>query len=103
VGQARNEGLTGQEADRAGEGTTVDTEVRERLAAYAHMAWAGWMAYLFGKCQSHADGSVTIPAWAVERWVRQMLTLYEDLPVSEQVSDLVEADKILQIVTEASK
>jgi hypothetical protein len=72
-------------------------KIRQDVAAYAHNAWAGWMAYLFEKSTLHTDGSVTIPAWAVERWKRQMNTDYASLPPEEQKSDLEEADKILQI------
>jgi len=72
--------------------------VREKLADYAHTAWAGWMAYLFEKSIQNADGTVTIPAWAVERWKRQINTSYAELPEDEKESDRREADIILQIV-----
>jgi hypothetical protein len=71
-------------------------DTREKLAAYAHEAWSGWMQYLFSKCEP-ADSGI-IPPWAVERWQRQMTTSYTDLPESEKASDLIEADKILKIV-----
>lgn len=71
--------------------------VRERLAAYAHEAWAGWMQYLFSKCETRTDGTAVIPAWAVDRWQRQMAAPYDSLPPSEQESDRAEADKILAI------
>jgi hypothetical protein len=70
---------------------------RQRLAEYAHDAWSGWMKYLFDKSTHNGDGTVTIPAWAVERWTRQATTPYMDLPESEQKSDLVEADRMLEI------
>jgi hypothetical protein len=73
---------------------------RERLAQYAHAAWSGWMEYLFSKSEQNADGSVTIPAWAVERWRRQAGTPYAELPATEQASDLAEADRMLAIVGE---
>ena len=72
--------------------------VREGLAAYAHEAWSGWMRYLFEKSQDNNDGTVTIPAWAVERWRRQMNTPYADLPEGEKSSDRNEAEKMLTIV-----
>lgn len=72
------------------------TDRRERLAAYAHDAWAGWMRYMFSKCVDH-DGESVIPQWAVERWTRQMMTAYQDLPEGEKESDRAEADKILAI------
>jgi hypothetical protein len=73
-------------------------DVREQLAAYAHNAWAGWMMYLFNKAQAHPDGTVTIPAWAVARWQRQMHTAYADLPEAEKASDRAEADKMLALM-----
>jgi len=72
--------------------------VREKLAAYAHKAWSGWMNYLFEKSALNPDGTVTIPAWAVERWKRQAKTPYAELLESEKESDRKEADIILQIV-----
>lgn len=76
--------------------------VREQLAAYAHEAWAGWMRYLFDKAEINADGTATIPTWAVERWQRQMQTPYAELPEAEKASDRAEADKMLRILAGAS-
>lgn len=77
--------------------------MREQLAEYAHDAWAGWMKHIFRKCDTRtayfSNGEVTcIPAWAVERWQRQMNTPYADLPESEKESDRQEADRMLAIV-----
>lgn len=69
----------------------------ESLANYAHEAWSGWMRYLFEKSTHNDDGTITIPAWAVERWQRQMNTPYVDLPESEKDSDRAEAEKMLAI------
>lgn len=71
---------------------------KEKLAAYAHEAWAGWMDYLFEKSVLNPDGTVTIPAWAVERWKRQAETTYDELPETEKASDRKEADAIMLIV-----
>ena len=71
---------------------------RETLAAYAHDAWAGWMRYLFSKGTLNDDGTYTMPAWAVERWQRQMATSYADLPEAEKASDRKEADAIVTIL-----
>ncbi len=72
---------------------------REKLAALAHEQWSGWMQYLFSKCTyNHADGTYTIPQWAVERWSKQMETEYKDLSEDEKESDRAEADKVLVIV-----
>ena len=72
--------------------------IREQLSAYAHNAWAGWMKYMFSKSTQNNDGTVNIPASLVERWTRQMNTMYGDLPENEQQSDLAEADKMLDII-----
>ena len=78
--------------------TPLSTLLREKLANYAHEAWSGWMKYLFQKSTRNPDGTVTVPAWAVSRWTRQINTSYENLPPDEQRSDLVEADRIIEIV-----
>lgn len=73
--------------------------LREALAAYAHDgAWSGWMKYQFSKGDLNPDGSWTMPAWAVERWMRQMNTPYNQLSESERASDRAEADKMLAII-----
>lgn len=76
----------------------MDNATRDRLAVYAHNAWAGWMNYLFEKSAANPDGTVTIPAWAVTRWQRQARTAYADLPETEQASDLAEADKMIGLI-----
>lgn len=68
----------------------------EHGAAIAHEQWSGWMKYLFEKSTQNADGTVTIPKWAVDRWTRQMNTPYVELPESEKESDRIEARKYLQ-------
>ncbi len=78
-----------------------ESELREALAAYAHEAWSGWMNYLFEKSARNPDGTVTIPAWAVERWTRQASTAYTDLPEQEKESDRAEADRMLILMNAA--
>ena len=56
------------------------------------------MAYLFSKSQTNADGTVTLPAWAVERWKRQVATPYANLTEAEKDSDREEADRVLAII-----
>lgn len=75
-----------------------EREVLEKLAAYAHQAWAEWMQYLFDKSQSNSDGTVTIPSWAVQRWQRQLNTSYADLLEQEKNLDRLEAGKMMQIM-----
>lgn len=72
-----------------------NTELREELADLAHKQWSGWMEYLFSKGNKNEDGTFTIPAWAVERWERQLNTEYKDLSESEKDSDRNEADKFI--------
>ena len=72
--------------------------LREKLAEYAHEAWSRWMRYLFSKSTVNNDGSVTIPALLVKRWTRQMDTDYHMLSNSEHQSDILEADRMLDII-----
>ncbi len=75
--------------------------LREALADLSHEQWSGWIRYLFEKSTRNADGTVTLPAWAVERWQRQMTTPYAALTPQEQTSDLVEADRMLAVIGRA--
>jgi len=59
------------------------------------------MRYLFDKGTTNEDGTFTMPAWAVERWNRQMNTPYEDLSEDEKDSDRKEADKFLKVLLDA--
>jgi hypothetical protein len=77
-----------------------DEALRAALAAYAHDAWAGWMRYMFSQCTNQADGSLIIPPALVGRWTRQMCQSYVQLPESETLSDLAEADKILEVMSD---
>lgn len=85
----------------------LTNEQRERLAAYAHEAWSGWMRWMFeqgGFSTIQADDNgETLTFWTMkpekyERWQRQKNTPYADLPESEKASDRDEADKILAIL-----
>ena len=68
--------------------------LREGLANYAHMAWAGWMVYLFEKSKHNKDGSITIPAGYVKNLQRLMDMPYQDMLETNKESDRVEADKM---------
>ena len=74
------------------------TDDIEILAAYAHEAWSGWMRYLFSKGTMTAKEAWLLPPALVERWTRQMNTLYEDLPEKEKESDRKEAREILDLL-----
>lgn len=72
--------------------------VREALAELAHEQWVGWMRYMFSNSTTNDDGSESVPAALVERWKRQMQTLYKDLPDGEKESDRVEADRVIALM-----
>lgn len=72
--------------------------LRERLAVYAHEAWAGWMSYLLAKTRYTDDGGKKIEFSDVDRWKRLMETSYSDLKEDEKRSDRAQADKILAIL-----
>ena len=78
-------------------GIAIDNK-REILAELAHAQWSGWMEYLFSKGVVNADGTWTMPSWAVERWQRQMKTPYNELSFDEKESDRKEADKFLAVL-----
>ena len=72
--------------------------MKEKIANLCHEQWAGWMQYLFSKGEfMDKDGTWVMPAWAVERWQRQMNTPYEQLSEEEKNSDRTEADKFLAL------
>jgi len=79
-----------------------DAELIEALAHYAHEAWSGWMRYLFNKGDkiNEPDGRIghRMSADSCERWLRQMMTDYENLPEGEKESDRAEARKMLTIM-----
>lgn len=70
----------------------------EKLAAYAHKAWSGWMQYLFEKSIENEDGTITIPKEFAERWKRQANTEYTDLSEGERESDRDEARTMIKIM-----
>lgn len=76
----------------------MSDQLREALADVSHEIWAHWMRYLFSVAITEPDGARTIPADKVRRWTRQMATPYAELPESERVSDLEQADKILAVI-----
>lgn len=75
-----------------------DKSTREVLADLCHKQWSGWMRYLYSKCVSNPDGTLTIPGWAVARWTRQMCMAYSGLSEEEKNSDREEADKFLAVI-----
>lgn len=73
-------------------------DLREDLAAVAHEMWSGWMEYMLRVVVDHNEGRVSTRV-KIERWRRQMETLYADLPSNEQESDREQADKMLAALT----
>lgn len=82
-----------QEGARAG--MKID---REALASTQHNIWTHWMAYLFACCEPTDNMEMIIPRDKVERWSRQMNTLYYELSESEKKSDRDQADKIIALI-----
>lgn len=78
--------------------TTEYRQLREQLADVQHGIWAHWMGYLFSCCRQNEDGSATIPADKVERWMRQQGAAYSDLTDEERESDRHQADKVLAVL-----
>lgn len=76
----------------------MNEDIREQLAALAHVQWSGWMVYLFNLSHSNGDGSITIPAKLVARWQGQIATPYAELTEREKNSDREEADKALTLI-----
>lgn len=76
----------------------MSQNLREALAAQAHVSWSGWMKYMISKSCVDLDGTITIPKDMVMRWTRQMNTPYDQLSEKEKESDRVEADHYLQVL-----
>jgi len=75
-----------------------EEELIEALADKEHDSWARWMAWLFSRCSSAADGSMTISPDDAARWQRQIATPYAALSEREKQSDRNEVAHILPIV-----
>jgi len=73
-------------------------KIKETLSDLCHQMWSGWMEYLFTKCITNENGSLTIPQEFVERWARQIDTCYEKLSEEEKNSDRIEAYRIITIL-----
>lgn len=73
----------------------------DEIADLQHEIWSHWMRYLFEVSLQNDDGTVTIPADKVEHWKRQMITKYVDLSDNEQSSDLEQARKVMDLISDA--
>lgn len=74
------------------------SELREQLAAIEHQRWADWQRYMHDQCEPGPDGTLIIPKDKVERWVRQVETVYADLPEEEKDSDRQQVDRVWHII-----
>lgn len=73
---------------------------REKLADYAHDAWSRWMKYMFLCGYENSAGQFCIDADMADMWRRKMSTDYADLTDNEKISDLAEADRIIEVLGE---
>lgn len=75
--------------------------MREELAALMHEIWGKWWHYVFQQSawDKESDGML-IPGHLVERWNRQMTTLYDALSEKEKDSDRKGANKVLALMRE---
>ncbi len=71
----------------------------EDLASLQHGIWSHWMEYLFRVGTLNEDGTFTIPADKVERWMLQMETKYHDLPEDQRESDRDQAKKVINLLS----
>jgi len=60
------------------------------------------MKYLFKQCEPTSFGAILIPEEKVARWVRQMLSEYENLSEEEKKSDREIADNYISLFKELS-
>lgn len=75
----------------------IDDSTMEALADIEHQRWASWQQHVFNKC-SVINGNVVIPAWAVDRWQRQIATSYAELSEEEKEADRQEVRKYLKVI-----
>lgn len=78
-----------------------EPELLETLAAAEHERWAHRQRYLHEQCIPGPDGSLTIPADLVRRWIDQMGTPYDNLTEAEKASDREQVARYLSLVEQA--
>lgn len=77
---------------------TEDPSLIERLACYAHSAWARWMKYQW--LNESAEAPIGGEPYR-KRWERQANAKYSELSDAEKKSDRAEARAILDCLREA--
>lgn len=76
-------------------------DVIQVLAAVQHEIWSHWMRYMFTCGETDVETGVwTMPAVKVERWKHQMETPYSDLSYNERMSDIDQAMKTVNALSE---
>ena len=73
-------------------------EKRERLAVYAHNAWAEWMRYVLSKLVFDDEGDLTIRKKTLYKWASRAHTPYKNLPKKVKKAYREQADKIIEIM-----
>jgi predicted nuclease with TOPRIM domain len=82
-----------------------DGKLREKLADYAHEAWSEWLTSLLDRSKSvmipgageEVEAGIFIPQEFVTRLIKQIETVYKNLPEVEKKSCLKEADRIMSV------
>lgn len=72
----------------------------EKLAAIEHERWADWQKWVYKVCIV-MDNGLLIPQEMVDRWQRQIETVYEDLSEKEKDSDRKQVDRYWPLIEEA--
>lgn len=72
----------------------------DEIASLQHEIWSHWMQYMFEVSLQNDDGTITISVDKVERWKRQMITRYVDLSDDERKSDLEQARKVMDLISD---
>lgn len=89
-----------------------ETPLREQLAAFEHQQWAHWTRHMLDTLQEviglgfyeARDNGIDLSKTkeALDRWRRQINTVYEDLTEDEKDADRVWADEVLAIVGQST-
>ncbi len=76
-------------------------EILEVLASIEHERWCHWQSYMHSKCLRQDDGALLIPAHLVERWEKQINTVYSELTNEEKESDREQVRRYLPLIVES--
>jgi hypothetical protein len=77
---------------------TTSQTIKEQLAGVQHEIWAHWMQYLFSCCTFNDDGTTTMPADKVSRWLRQANLEYSALSKEEKESYRHQSDTVIAVL-----